>query len=282
VPTIEDFEQLQSKSNQLLVKLEELDSNEWQKKKDLIEEFIIVNRTLLENGKIQVVKKEFASYIVSKLNERNITVNRNGNFYKMFNSDEIEINKSRIESVDQKATEISSGRTTDEIFRDKVLAKPKKETAYTKYLEKEMKTLDDAKSLNNALLEKYNEDDEYERIMDDNFNEDMVLELIEAHSVINLARKQIDDRNKLSNYQKLNLQLLVNLGQTKAKAAQDVGYCSKYLSIGIERNDELTKLWDWVGECHVCHSDIKAVRDKAIQDYESGNEIDFDVPIKGY
>jgi len=279
--TAEEYDILQSEQQKIEQELEELENQGWDKKSDRIKKYVYNARILLEAGKLPVSNKsEFCSYLYHKLTQRNITGLNNGRFYSLFSSDEKKLEMSRID--DNVSANISSGRTTDEIFRDKVLSKPKKETAYTKYLEKEMKTLDDAKSLNNALLEKYNEDDEYERIMDDNFNEDMVLELIEAHSVINLARKQIDDRNKLSNYQKLNLQLLVNLGQTKAKAAQDVGYCSKYLSIGIERNDELTKLWDWVGECHVCHSDIKAVRDKAIQDYESGNEIDFDVPIKGY
>lgn len=279
--SIADFEQLQTKSNVIISKLEQLDVAEWQKKKDLIEEYIIVNRTLLENGKLPISSKnEFCTFIVSKLTERNITVNQNGNFYRMFADDEKDARGPK--SIDQKSIEISSGKTVDEQFREQVLKTPQKETKYTKYLENENKTLEDAKSLNSALLEKYNESDELQKIMDKNFDEKMISDLIATHSTINLARQYIDDRNKLTDYQKLNLQLLINLGQTKAQAARDVNYCSKYASIGIERNEDLTKLWDFLGECHVCHSDIKAVRDKALQDYKSGNELDFDIPVKGY
>ena len=278
--SISDFEELQLKSQNIIAKLEQLDVSEWQKKKDLIEEYIIVNRTLRDAGKLDIVKKDFCSYIISKLTERNITVNQNGNFYRMFNDDEKDARGPK--SIDQKSIEITSAMTVDEKYKDRKENIPQKQTRYTKYLENENKTLDDAKSLNSALLEKYNESPEIQKIMDDNFDEKMISDLISIHSTINLAREYVDDRNKLTDYQKLNLQLLINLGQTKAQAARDVNYCSKYASIGIERSEDLTKLWDFLGECHVCHSDIKETRDKALRDYKSGNELDFDIPVKGY
>ena len=132
--SVHDFEELQKKSNIVLAKLEQLDVSEWQKKKDLIEEYIIVNRTLLDNGKLQVgSKKEFCSYIISKLTERNITVNQNGNFYRMFTEDEKDARGPK--SIDQKSIEISSGKTVDEQFRDKVLNRPQKNDKITKHFD---------------------------------------------------------------------------------------------------------------------------------------------------
>ena len=278
--SVQDFEELQTKSQNIIAKLELLDVSEWQKKKDLIEEYIIVNRTLRDAGKLDIVKKDFCTFIVSKLTERNITVNRNGNFYRMFAEDEKDERGPK--SIDLKSIEITSAMTIDQKFKDRKEVIPQKQTKYTKYLENENKTLEDAKSLNAALLEKYNESPEIQKIMDKNFDEKMISDLISIHSTINLAREYVDDRNKLTDYQKLNLQLLINLGQTKAQAARDVNYCSKYASIGIERSEELTKLWNFLGECHICHSDIKETRDKALRDYKSGNELDFDIPVKGY
>ena len=278
----EDYDHILENNNKILVELNEIENQGWDKKKDRIKRYVDNSRILLGAGKLPLEnKKQFASYIFQKITEYT-TISRNGDFYSLFKEDETKDEMSRI--VDEKATKISSasGKTVDEQFRDKILSKPKKETAYTKYIENENKTLDDAKSLNSALLEKYNESDELAKIMDKNFNEKMISDLIAIHSTINLAREYVDDRNKLSNYQKLNLQLLINLGQTKAQAARDVNYCSKYASIGIERSEDLTKLWDFLGECHVCHSDIKETRDKAIRDYESGKELDFDIPVKGY
>lgn len=275
----QDYDELQTKSNQVLARLEQLDISEWQKKKDLIEDFIIINRNLLDGGKIPISnKKDFCSYIVSKLTERNITVNRNGNFYRMFNSDE----KGDQAGLDYKSKNISSGQTVDETFRESVLKQPQKETEYTKYLDSERKTLEVALSLNSALMDKYNMNDEYQKILDDSFDDKMVLDLVNTHAVLTVARDNIDERNKLSNSQKLNLQFLINVGETKAEAAKRVGYCSKYTSFGIERNDELTRYWAFLGKCLNCGVDQKEHKDLLIQRYLSGEELGIETPLKGY
>lgn len=281
----QEYSELQVESNQVLAKLEQLDISEWQKKKDLIEKFVDVNRKLLDGGKISIPnKKEFCSYIVSKLTERNITVNRNGNFYRMFNSDE-KGDQSGIQELDLKSKNISSvsGKTTDEIFRDKILSIPKKDTPYTRYLQRESETINVANSLNSALLEKYNESEEYQKILDKSFDEEkMSLDLVNAHAVLTVARDDLDDRNKLSNSQKCNLQFLINVGETKAEAAKRVGYCSKYTSLGIERSDDVSKYWEFLNKCLNCGVNEKAHRDLLIQKYLSGEELGIETPLKGY
>lgn len=277
--TDSDFDQLQSKANDVLIRLEQLDASEWAKKKDLIEEYILVNRNLLENGKLDIgSKKQFCSYIVAKLTERNITVNQNGNFYRMFNDDE----KGNQNNIDQKSIKISSGSTVNQAYKEKPEAKNNIDDNYTKYLDQETKFLHSGIALNNALKEKYNESPELRKIMQENFKEDMIIDLINVGSTIELARQYIDDRNQLTDFQKLNLQLLLELGQTKAQAARDIGYSAKWVSIGIERDEELKELWNFLNECHICHNDIQDVKDKALEKYKQGKEIGFDVPIKGY
>ena len=282
----QEYSELQIESNQVLAKLEQLDISEWQKKKDLIEKFVDVNRKLLDGGKISIPnKKEFCSYIVSKLTERNITVNQNGNFYRMFNSDE-KGNQAGLQELDLKSKNISSasGKTTDEIFREQVLKSPQKNDDITKHFDITRSNIKEADSLISALKEKYNESDELSKVMIEQLGDiDKLIEKdLEIASVLSLARKQIDDRNRWGNYEKLVAQFLIAVGETKAELAKKLNYCSKYASIGIERNEELTRYWQFLGNCPKCKVDVHNFFDLQIQKYLKGEELDMNTPLKGY
>lgn len=282
--TPEEYSELQVKSNQVLAKLEQLDISEWQKKKDLIEEFVIVNRSLLEGGKLTIPsKKDFCSYIVSKLTERNITVNRNGNFYRMFNSDE-KGDQAGLQELDLKSKNISSGRTTDEIFRERVFSKEQKNDNITKHFDTTLSNIKEAESLISALKEKYNESEELADIMVKELGDidKLIVNDLEIASVLSLARKQIDDRNKWGNYEKLVAQFLIAVGETKAELAKKLNYCSKYSSIGIERNEELTRYWKFLGNCPKCKVDVHNFFDLQIQKYLKAEDLDIETPLKGY
>ena len=282
--SIQDFEELQKKSNNLIAKLAELDVSEWQKKKDLIEEYIIVNRTLRDAGKLDIIKKDFCSFIVAKLTERNITVNQNGNFYRMFNEDEKDPRGPK--SIDQKSIEISSasGKTTDEIFRGKILNKPQKNDKITKHFDNVLGNCKEAESLISALKEKYNESEELAEVMIKELGsiDELISKDLEIASVLSLARKQIDDRNKWGNYEKLVAQWLIAVGETKAELARKLNYCSKYSSIGIERNEELTRYWHFLGNCPNCKIDVHNFFDLQIQKYLKSEDLDIETPLTGY
>ncbi len=282
--SIQDFEELQKKSNTLIAKLEQLDVSEWQKKKDLIEEYVIVNRTLRDAGKLDIVKKDFCSFIVAKLTERNITVNQNGNFYRMFAEDEKDPRGPK--SIDQKSIEIrcASGKTTDQVFRDKVLSKPQKSDKITKHFDNVLSNCKEAESLISAMKEKYNESDELAEVMIKELGsiDKLISQDLEIASVLSLARKQIDDRNKWGNYEKLVAQWLIAVGETKAELAKKLNYCSKYSSIGIERNEELTRYWHFLGNCPNCNVDVHNFFDLQIQKYLKSEELDINPPLKGY
>lgn len=282
--TIKDYDELQTKSNNLIAKLELLDVSEWQKKKDLIEEYIIVNRTLRDAGKLDIIKKDFCSFIIAKLTERNITVNQNGNFYRMFNDDEKDPRGPK--SIDQKSIEISSasGKTTDEIFRDKVFSIPQKNDKITKHFDNTLSNIKEAESLISALKEKYNESEELAQVMIKELGDidKLISQDLEIASVLSLSRKQIDDRNKWGNYEKLVAQWLIAVGETKAELARKLNYCSKYSSIGIERNEELTRYWKFLGQCPNCKIDVHNFFDLQIQKYLKSEELDIDTPLTGY
>ena len=280
--SVADFEELQTKSQIIIAKLEQLDVSEWQKKKDLIEEYIIVNRTLRDAGKLDIIKKDFCTFIVSKLTERNITVNRNGNFYRMFAEDEKDERGPK--SIDQKSIEISSGKTIDQQFRDKVLSQPQKSDKITKHFDNIINNCKEVESLISALKEKYNESDELSEVMVKELGsiDKLITQDLEIASVISLARKNIDDRNKWGNYEKLVAQWLIAVGETKAELAKKLNYCSKYASIGIERSDELTRYWKFLGQCPHCKIDVHNFFDLQIQKYLKSEELDIEPPLKGY
>mgnify|MGYP001575583497 CR=1 FL=1 len=280
--SIQDFEELQTKSQNIIAKLEQLDVSEWQKKKDLIEEYIIVNRTLRDAGKLDIVKKDFCTFIVSKLTERNITVNRNGNFYRMFAEDEKDERGPK--SIDSKSIEISSGKTIGQEFKDRKYNIPRKSDKITKHFDNLKSNIKEAESLVNALDEKYNESDELAQVMIKELGDidKLISKDLEIASVLSLARKNIDDRNKWGNYEKLVAQFLIAVGETKAELAKKLNYCSKYSSIGIERNVELTRYWKFLGLCPNCKIDVHNFFDLQIQKYLKGEELDIDTPLTGY
>lgn len=281
--SVEEFDQLQSKSHSVLAQLEQLDANEWVKKKDLIQEFILVNRTLLEYGKLDIgSKKEFCSYITAKLIERNITVNMNGSYYQLFNDDEKGNQNNR--NIDQKSINISSGKTVDQEFKDKKIEKPKKNDKYTRHFTLLRENLKSAHELINSIEEKYNSKETIEKAIQEELKDidSMIKDDLQTAVDFSLARKNVDARNEWGNYEKLVAQWLIKVGETKAELARKINYCAKYASIGIERNEELTSYWHFLGACPKCKTDVHDFFDRQIELQILGKDLEIDTPIKAY
>jgi hypothetical protein len=281
--TAEDYDHILSENQKIQQELETLDNQGWDKKKDRIKKYIENSRILLNAGKLEIgSKKEFASFIYHKLSEYT-TVSRNGDdFYSLFKEDEIKGSMSRI--VEEKSTNISSGRTIEEIFKEKQNSQPQKNDKITKHFDNILSNCKEAESLISALKEKYNESEELSQVMKDELGDidKLILQDLEIASVLSLSRKQIDDRNKWGNYEKLVAQWLIAVGETKAELAKKLNYCSKYASIGIERSEELTRYWQFLGKCPSCKIDVHNFFDLQIQKYLKSEELDIDPPLKGY
>ena len=150
--TVKDYEELQSKANKILQDLESVDKIEWKKKRDLIQEYVITNRTLLEAQKLPIEnRKDFCSYIKLTLINRGVTVNDNGTFYALFADDEKQENMSRI--ADAKSPNISSDLQTAEEklkhTREVIVDK------YTDYLEYASVSVQQCKELIDDIMNKY-------------------------------------------------------------------------------------------------------------------------------
>ena len=282
--TPEEYDNILQSNNKILTELNELENQGWDKKKERIKRYVDNSRILLGAGKLPIGnKKEFASYIYQKLTEYT-TISRNGDFYSLFKDDETQNEMSRI--VDEKATKISSlsGKTVDERFREQTLKAPQKNDKITKHFDNILANCKEAESLTNALKEKYNESEELSKVMIEQLGDidKLISQDLEIATVLSLARKQIDDRNKWGNYEKLVAQWLIAVGETKAELAKKLNYCSKYASIGIERSEELTRYWHFLGNCPNCNVDVHNFFDLQIQKYLKGEDLDIDTPLSGY
>jgi len=280
--TAEDYDDLQQVNSKILVELEALENQGWDRKKDRISKYIDNSRILLSAGKLPLsMKNQFASYIYEKINQYT-TISRNGDFYKLFKDDESKQEMNRF--VDEKATNISSSQTVDQKYGNKILKGPVKNDKYTKYFNVIKSNIKECDTLINALEDKYNESDELAKVMQKELGDldKLVLAQLEIGTVLSLARKQIDDRNNWSNYEKLVAQFLINVGETKAGLAKKLNYCSKYASIGIERNAELTRYWQFLGQCPKCKTDVHDFFNLQIERYLKGEELQIAVPLKGY
>lgn len=278
----EDYETIQETNDKILTELQNIENQGWDKKKERIARYVENSRILLNANKLPVGnKKEFASYMFEKITEYT-TISRNDSFYLLFSEEEKKGEMSRI--VAQKATNISSGQTIDEKFRSQILKPQQKNDNITKHFANIRLTIKECGSLIDALEEKYNESDELANIMKEQLSDIKQLLSQDANTlaVLSLARKNIDDRNKWGNYEKLVAQFLIAVGETKAELAKKLNYCSKYASIGIERNEELTSYWQYLGKCPSCKTDVHDYFDLQIQKYLKGEELDTKTPLKGY
>ena len=278
----EDYQTILETNNKILIELESLENQGWDKKRERIKRYVDNSRILLSAGKLPVGnKKEFASYIFQKITQYT-TISRNGDFYSLFKDDETKPEMNRI--VAEKATNISSGQTVDERFREQVLRAPQKNDRYTKHFDNLISNSNEAQSLAEALKEKYNESEELSQVMIKELGgiDKLISQDLEIASVLSLARKNIDDRNKWSNYEKLVAQFLIAVGETKAELAKKLNYCSKYSSVGIERNAELTRYWQFLGKCPNCKIDVHDFFNLQIEKYLKSEDLDIEVPLTGY
>lgn len=107
-------------------------------------------------------------------------------------------------------------------------------------------------------------------------------------SVILLSKLQnskslLDDRNKWGDYEKIMMNFMIKTGETTAHLAKGVGYCSKYGSIGIDRNDDVDfvdneELKAFLRACPSCHKDIAETLNQNLQLYHLGKELTVQVP----
>lgn len=234
---MKDFEELQQKTNKILSDLEGLTNQEWKKKRDLVEEYIITNRILLEHNKLSdeeiPEKKYFCSYIVKQLENRGIAVHQNGTFYGFFSDDEKFSEKAPISTKSRQ--EISSD--LDSIEKDVKVVKQRFVDSITEYLEYEKTTYEQVALILDDLIEKYPEfKDEIKLGLGD--LPKLIEESKEVRAVVEDIAKHTDLRNKALEFKKIKALLLEKIEFNIAKVANLIHISPKHMSANIMKNEQ--------------------------------------------
>ena len=98
------------------------------------------------------------------------------------------------------------------------------------------------------------------------------------------SKSLLDDRNKWGDYEKIMMNFMIKTGETTAHLAKGVGYCSKYGSIGIDRNDDADfvdneELKRFLRSCPNCKKDIAETLNIELQKYHLGKALGIVIPL---
>ena len=138
-----------------------------------------------------------------------------------------------------------------------------------------------------ALMDKYNESEEYEKIISEMFKGKINF-YVEQYAILQNSRNEIDDRNKWGDYEKICSKFLIDTGESTARIAELLNYSSKYGSIGIDRHgefvDEQTRefkkeLLEFLLKCPSCHENIYHKINEDIERYRKGIELKIQLPL---
>jgi len=95
--------------------------------------------------------------------------------------------------------------------------------------------------------------------------QDALEESIRHISEAKTIRNEVDRREKWGWFSKL-WQNYITRVESKANLADLIGYCSKYASIGIERNEEVTRFFQKMLSCPECNADIHRAMNRIIEE----------------
>lgn len=138
-----------------------------------------------------------------------------------------------------------------------------------------------------AFLDKYNESEEYEKLIRDHFKDKSEF-YVEQYAILRTARSEIDDRNKWGDYEKILSKFLIDTGESTARIAELLNYSSKYGSIGIDRHEEFVdpqtkqfkkQLLEFLMRCPNCHDNIYHKINEDIEKYRKGIEMEIQLPL---
>lgn len=169
------------------------------------------------------------------LNNRGITVNRNGAFYDLFSDDEKGNQgiKNRLE-----VENISSDFTMNEQVQKLNNSKPEIQDEYTQYLEFASVSLLQASKIMEDILEKYGD---YRKEIQEGLQEP-ISELMQTEKELRAQLEHIagnlDLRNKARDFKKIKALLLEKVEYNIAKVAQLIHVSPKHLSANVMRNEQ--------------------------------------------
>jgi len=129
--------------------------------------------------------------------------------------------------------------------------------------------------------------DDNKEILDKAFK-DKNLFYLDQYAILTNARKEIDERNKWGDYEKILAKFLLDTGESTARIAELLNYSSKYGSIGIDRHEEFVdpqtkefkrELLEFLIRCPSCHDNIYHIINENIEKYRKGIELEITLPL---
>jgi len=128
---------------------------------------------------------------------------------------------------------------------------------------------------------------ENKEILDKAFK-DKNLFYLDCYAVLTNARKEIDERNKWGDYEKIMSKFLIDTGESTARIAELLNYSSKYGSIGIDRHGEFVdpqtkefkrQMLEFLMKCPSCNDNIYHIINENIEKYRKGKELEIKLPL---
>jgi len=128
---------------------------------------------------------------------------------------------------------------------------------------------------------------ENKEILDKAFK-DKSLFYLDYYAILTNARKEIDERNKWGDFEKIGAKFLIDTGESTARIAELLNYSSKYGSIGIDRHGEFVdpqtkefkrKMLEFLMKCPSCNNNIYHIINENIEKHPKGKELEIELPL---
>lgn len=111
---------------------------------------------------------------------------------------------------------------------------------------------------------------------------------LDQYAILTNARKEVDQREKWGDYEKILSKFLLETGETTSRLSALLNYSDKFGSIGIDRHgefvDQQTKqfkaeLLEFLLKCPSCKKNIWHEINENIERYRKGQELNISLPL---
>lgn len=285
------------------------DFDKWENhtKKEYVKQLAEIVDLKIQAGLLDIKTTMIANYLIVQLNdfgvsERTIyyacTTEQKGKYFQSANvadlndSEWVEVAKSDTELLEK--DQFNNYKINGEYFsklketREQIGERPEPTQVKLNDTTKSIFALEQCGSLLERIAH-YMRDNyiNNKEILDKAFN-DKNLFYLDAYAVLTNARKEIDERNKWGDYEKIMSKFLLDTGESTARIAELLNYSSKYGSIGIDRHGEFVdpqtkefkrELLEFLMKCPNCKNNIYHTINENIELYRKGKELAIELPL---
>ena len=284
------------------------DFDKWENhsKIDYVRQLIEITDLKIQSGLLDIETSDIANYLIVQLTDYDVSertiyracnTEQKGKYFKSDNMSQLEepewkqVAKSDTELLEK--DQFNHYRVNGEVV---TVEKPKRppisdESESTTPLNNTTKSIFALEQCGSLLerIASYMRDNyiDNKEILDKAFK-DKNLFYLDCYAVLTNARKEIDERNKWGDYEKIMSKFLIDTGESTARIAELLNYSSKYGSIGIDRHGEFVdpqtkefkrQLLEFLMRCPNCKNNIYHIINENIELYRKGIELEITLPL---